>query len=1033
MGGLWQIVMFAVQLRQSFFDNVGRVDNLTKNNAWAIDQSVFLFYSREVKNLHSCKANQNLLLYLSFKANLNGCSESFPFPIVFFERFASTMKYLALIILSLLYVAISAQGSQYGIPFITNYSERDYKVSNHNAQIVQDERGILYFANEYGILEFDGSSWTMISGAPNRSNIKSLAIDKNNRIYAGAQGDFGYLDYAGNKGIFFNSLINKIDEKYRDFDNVWNIVVDDDRIIFQTWRALFIYQNDNVEVIDRGVKIKSVFKVQNKIIVQDANGLYRLKGRQFELLVKFGFGEDKIVFVFQHNDALLIGTHENGLFLLENNKLKPYGVSPKVDFESEKISSGLVTEDGDFIIGTRTQGVYFVDKEGKVTENIAKNEGLQNNEVRCVFNDRQNNLWVANKLGIDFVELSTPFRQIVPDSDNPIGVYSSITNGQEILFATHNGLLKYSKNSSSFNCVRVAGSADINWDIVRVNEGYVVAHEKGFSWYGGNELVPIYQGDGGWTVRKIPDADGIWIGGTYSGLVLLKEKNGKLAFLRQIEGFSESSRVMELDEEGNIWVSHGYKGIYQLALSEDLKYVSKVSFYDSKNGLPSDLYNNVFKIQKQIVFGTQHGVYEYEKFSDTIVVHKDLTRMLGEGHVKKMQNDKSGNIWFVTDKSSGVIKKHADGSYTAGINPLNKLLNLYIPGFENVSFDESEKVLLGVKDGVVEFNRATQNIKRNGFNTLLRKVHRFGDSWDIYLDNYVFLCDTVVGKNVELPFRYNGLRFSFSSTFYENIKDLKFKYYLEGYDRDWSAWEAIRYKEYTNLREGDYIFRVKARNIYGETSEEKTYKFSVLPPLHRTIYAYLSYFVLISLMLGLLLKVRTVKLKKEKVKYIAEQERLREIDQARFREEKLNKELEAKNQELTSAANKVIYKNEKLTELKEKLQNIMKYASDRVEKKLKGVLTFIEGELENDDWNEFELRFDQAHDNFINNLKEEYPVLTSKDLKICAYLKMNLSSKEIAQLLNMTVRGVENSRYRIRKRLELDSSVNLTEWIISRK
>lgn len=171
----------------------------------------------------------------------------------------------------------------------------------------------------------------------------------------------------------------------------------------------------------------------------------------------------------------------------------------------------------------------------------------------------------------------------------------------------------------------------------------------------------------------------------------------------------------------------------------------------------------------------------------------------------------------------------------------------------------------------------------------------------------------------------------------------------------------------------------------------------------------------------------------EKKRYIEKQERIRKLEQAAFKEEKLQNELESKNKELAAAAMKVIYKNEKVNELKERMVSVKGLASEKVERKLSVLLNFIENELEDDDWEDFELRFDQAHNDFIKNLKEEFPCLTPKDLKLSAYLKMNLSSKEIAQLLNMTVRGVENARYRVRKRMKLDSSVNLTEWLLLRK
>jgi FixJ family two-component response regulator len=83
-----------------------------------------------------------------------------------------------------------------------------------------------------------------------------------------------------------------------------------------------------------------------------------------------------------------------------------------------------------------------------------------------------------------------------------------------------------------------------------------------------------------------------------------------------------------------------------------------------------------------------------------------------------------------------------------------------------------------------------------------------------------------------------------------------------------------------------------------------------------------------------------------------------------------------------------------------------------------------------DDWESFARHFDQVHTDFIKRLKEKYPQLSPKDLKLCAYLRMNLVSKEIAPLLNISVRGVEISRYRLRKKMQLHAEVNLTDYMI---
>lgn len=927
-----------------------------------------------------------------------------------------------------------------GVPFIVQYSDKDYEVSNNNWDILQDQRGIIYIANEYGILEFDGSHWKIIQVASNRSNIRSLALDCKGRLYAGAQGDFGYVDYSKTYGLQFISLLDKVPEEFKDFADVWKVVIQGNKVVFHSWKALFVYENDEVNVIYTGNKIKGVFKAHNKLIVQDDAGLFELTDNELmplpglELLNHM---EIRFILPYQHH-ALLLGTHLNGLFVWDDHAVKPYSIKPRFDFQAAKITDGHVRKDGSYVIGTFNQGICLFNSKGEMIKHLSKQSGIQNNEIRHLFSDSNDNLWVANKKGIDYIKLASPFSAIVLDAQEPLGVYAVSLFQNKLFFATHNGVFEVASDQMNkispdpMKFTKLIGLPDVNWNLDRVDDDLIVAHAKGFSVINHGKISSLFNQDGGWKVFKLPDYPGYLVGGTYNGLVLFKKVGSGYVFVKKIEGFDESSRVIETDSEGNIWVAHGYKGIYRLSLSDDLSKVKALSFYNREKGLPSDIYNSVFKIWGQVVFGTQQGFYKYDASHDSMIISTELNDLVGSQQGRKLQEALNGDVWFVVGEESGIIKKHADGSLSVEKNPFVMLNDLYIPGFENFFFLDQKYTLVGAKNGVVLYD--PNNIKQpHKSQVLLRNVLCLKDNQVIYRDRYEYLCDTLPLDRYVFPFDKNSIQFSFSSGSYPNAKDVKYKYFLQGFDSDWSGWKSEQYKDYTNLHEGEYLFRVKAMNCYHSVSEEATFKFVVLPPLYRSRMAYFLYLVIMILMFLFFLKVKNIKVQREKERYIKEQMSLRELEQAHYQEEKLQKELKMKDQELSGLAMKVIYKNEKLTELKEKVSGVIGVASDRVSKKLSDLLDFIDKELDDDNWEDFEFRFDQAHDDFIKKLKSDYPELTAKDLKICAYLKMNLSSKEIASLLNMTVRGVENARYRVRKRMRLDASVHLTEWLLLRK
>lgn len=137
--------------------------------------------------------------------------------------------------------------------------------------------------------------------------------------------------------------------------------------------------------------------------------------------------------------------------------------------------------------------------------------------------------------------------------------------------------------------------------------------------------------------------------------------------------------------------------------------------------------------------------------------------------------------------------------------------------------------------------------------------------------------------------------------------------------------------------------------------------------------------------------------------------------------------MDNKNRELSNAAFNLIRKNETLQGLKEELAE-----NPKDHRALDKIIRQIDAHLDSDhDWQVFEEAFNRAHDDFFKRLMHDFPELKPGDLRLAAYLKMNLSSKEIAPLLNISIRGVENKRYRLRKKLELPEDANLAEFIIA--
>jgi len=265
---------------------------------------------------------------------------------------------------------------------------------------------------------------------------------------------------------------------------------------------------------------------------------------------------------------------------------------------------------------------------------------------------------------------------------------------------------------------------------------------------------------------------------------------------------------------------------------------------------------------------------------------------------------------------------------------------------------------------------------------------------------------------------------------------------LQGYDDEWSEWTKRTDKEYTNLPPGSYTFLVKVRSNLGNESAASSFAFKLLPPWYKTVLAKLFYILLLAAIIYAIYKWQKVKFEKQQAKYEEEQRKLLYIHELErnkteseliaLRNAKLEAEINFKNSELASSAMHLVKKGEVILKSKTHLTQLMRGLDnpEAITELKKMIRTLSEDDNLDKEWENFARHFDQVHSSFLFHLKEKHPGITPNELKLSAYLRMNLSTKEIAQLMNISVRGVEISRYRLRKKLQIPTEVSLFDYLM---
>ena len=968
---------------------------------------------------------------------------------------------LFVIFLSLLFASHTySQIKHTGIPFIRNYDRDEYQAGRQVWDVAQDQHNVIYFANNSGVLEFDGTHWELFQ-LSNRSVVRTVAVGDSGRVYAGGFNEFGYLKTQENGRRVYQSLSDKIPEEYRDFGELWKILVTDNGVIFQSFTSVFFYKDGEIKVLAHDKNFHFAFYVGGDLYISEReSGWMRYNGQDFEAMPQGDFfsGDRRIWAMMKLGpEHFLLGTQNDGLFVYRNDTLRPWQNEANQFLRQNQLFSAARISKNYYAFGSIQNGIILTNGKGEILQHINKERGLQNNTILTTAADHEGNLWLGLDNGIDYLEINSPISYLGEGHHIEGTGYTSAVFEGALYLGTNQGLFyqpEVMTNQSlelTHNFQLIENTKGQVWDLTQYDGRLFCGHNKGAFVIEGGSSRQISNIQGGWTFLPIPDHPEYMIQGSYTGLVRLKKEGGRWQFDQKIKGFEESCRLDTWDDKGNLWISHGYKGIYRVRLNQALDSVVHASLYTKEDGLPSDLGNSVFTYRNRIYASTDQGIYRYVFLADQFEKDTLFQQYIGRQQVSPLRQDRYGNIWYFSNFSEnvGAIPSDSGPSAFREIDVLDKLENQFVAAFEHVNVIDSNDIILGTVNGFAHFDPTISLTDSQRFETLLRESSFYGNQDTLRFFNLMRQPDQ------KRPIDFNtvkSVKFRYASTFYEDLRHTRYSFFLKGYDQQWSKWSSRNTKEYTNLPPGDYAFQVKARNVYGRVSNTSRFEFTILPPWYQTLWAYMGYGIF---MIGFILvaahylnkKLESEKrkveeknreeMRKQREEYereqLAMQNKIMQLENEKLQSDIANEEadLRIKNKELSAQAMNLNRKNEILNYLKKELDKVIRSVNPDAQFKLKMLNKKIDQDLNlEDDWKKFEQYFDEVQGDFISRLKEKYPQLSPKDLKLCAYLRMNLSSKEIASLLSITPRGVEIHRYRLRKKLGLTREINLVEFLM---
>ena len=930
-----------------------------------------------------------------------------------------------------------------GQPFIgqreiTNYEKKKYNAGTQNWQIQQDKQGRMYFANNEGVLSFDGNYWELYP-LPNKTIVWSIEM-ANNKLFVGGQDEIGYLSPNDGGQLVFHSLKSLLDESDQKFADIWNIVHVGEDIFFRSISRLFKLNKGKMKVYQPSSTWFFLGKFQNKVIAHDeTRGIMMYKNGNWEVFIKKQDLPENF-YITSISDytqgSSIITTSKNGLFQLTEEGIKPLTI--KGVNNNQHFTSVVKIDEFNYILGTYNNGLYLFNEKNEVIESFSKQEGLQNSNLRSLYIDKSKNIWMGLNNGISFIPFNNAIKDINPVNFGDGSGYSMAVHKNHMYFASSNGTFEMpfenKKDLSYLKNDLTNISEGQTWKLGILNNQLYAGKEDGLYQIENKNAKVVDKKSGYWIFETLSNKQNIVVTGSYEQVRLFNHNEGQLKDIGNIKSFAGSARFLATDADQHIWISHPYRGVYKINLKD-----SSTKLYTSDQGLPSTLNNHVYKIKNKVLIATERGIFEYNEVNDRFEISSYYKKIYGDKSVRYLKEDVLGNIWFVQDKNLGVIDLSGPKPSIVYIPELNGNI---LSGFENVYSYDKYNTFIGGQKGFYQINFEKYKENISPLKIFIRNVKIKGDVDSVLFGGYHGDINeeqslSNIG-NAKVAYQLNSFHFEYVSPFFEQQTNLEYSYRLKGFDKTWSDWNKKTEKDYTNLSIGYYVFEVKARNNLNNESPVTSYIFQVLPPWYFNIWSITFYGILLFILIYLLYKLQAKKYSKryqeqQKELELKHQIELEKTDKEliQLKNEKLETEIEFKNSELASSAMNLVQKKEFILKIKETLQHLNKSEKESMDSQdLKKLLRSLsEEEKLNDEWEQFSIHFNNVHGDFLIKLSEKYPILKAHELKLSAYLRMNLTSKEIAQLMSISVRGVEISRYRLRKKLNIPTETNLFQFL----
>jgi len=905
-------------------------------------------------------------------------------------------------------------GAQIKFPPVTNFTVEDYGGGNQNWDITSQDNYV-FVANNEGLLEFDGVHWRLYT-LPNKTIVRSVKV-VGDKIYTGSYEEFGFWKRSFTGVLEYTSLSTTLENSQMDSQSIWEIHALGNRILFKSFGSLFIVEGEQVKVVKPDFLLMASNVIGDTFVLQGKEkGLFELQGDELILLKNTEeIGNYRVQALIAYDNALLIGTSLHGCFTYANEKLKVWDNGFNALLQRDQLNT-LNYHEGKIYAGTIKNGMYEYDVKAKTSLSLNVKNGLQNNTILASAIDTSKILWLALDNGIAAIPIHFYAYYLNPHKEDIGAVYGMLEFDKIVYLATNTGIYKVDHEKVTF----IEGSQGHTWSLTRVEDEIIAGHNSGTYQIVNDKIVEISPKNGGYVFKPIPEISGQYMQGNYSGLTLYKKKENTWEHM-DIQGLNFPVKNFVFEKPQVAWVTHAYKGVFRITFSKN--YEGVIEIEDRFNSFFKNVYDiKLFTIEKNIAFFSSDNWYVYNAVEDKIKDFESLNTILGNDKNSILLNDFSIKpLIFKNKENTLFIRNDAQDKRTQIYLPKKYYQNKLVRG-------EGEQHAVVVNDSTIFIALYNDVLVVNPRKIMQKSVALKPEVSRIIVNHTPQNLQEEVVLNQK-----DTLQIEFRMPFLSNSE-------ME-YSLDEDRWKSVENKiVLTGLAYGDQNLKLRSVLNFEKFSPITTIPIQVNTPWYLSIWGLVLALALALLLIYFISIINKYVLIKH-VRYLDEKfEHKQEMNKKEIalkNEMKINElsqkqheiELNAKTKELANTAMEMTKKDELLENIKKELHQFKQEIINKP--KFEKLLKTIDKNINtSSDWEVFQTNFNEIHDSFYNELVKKHEDLTAKDLKLCAYLKMNLSTKEIAPIMRISIRGVEIHRYRLRKKLNLSGEQNLNEYLI---